>query len=85
MMEQGGENSLIPLVYERIDRLLPYQMISTDDYISAGRTVELFRFAQACKSHAVVDILPVGPAGGRVDETGEPVDFRWNLSNSLEL
>jgi hypothetical protein len=76
MMEQDGENSLIPLVYERIDKLLPYQMVSTGDYISAGYTVELFRFAQACKSHAVVDILPVGPAGSEVDEAGEAVDFR---------
>jgi hypothetical protein len=57
MMEHGGENGLIPLINEHTDGLLSYQMVSTGNPISAGRAVELFKLAQAGKSHEVVEVL----------------------------
>lgn len=53
--------------------------------IGAGDVSKRSQVAHTCEDLKVSDVMQVGPAGGGIDEIGNPFELRKNLSEVLKL
>lgn len=84
VVEQAGEGGELAADRGRGETAL-LQMLAPGEDMGAGHLAELLRCLQAEEGAEVFEVAPVGAAGARVVEVGEPLDGGRHPGEALEL